>query len=837
MKYILSIIIMAAGLGTLPVPAAITVTPGGGGSSSSSGGGGAVSNAWAQLALDTWYTNSTPYYLQVQTAVDLAASAGANSATVYWYLDDAPPNGTFNHSLRRFLTASADAASAFDGDMLGGMVPPGAAFQYFDATDGAGTAQLNDPAELVYFATNGAVSFATSAGVASNAETATTATNLVSGASLTNVSLRGTVGVETLVATNLYGNGVGLTNLFGLINTNITVVTNTSEDRTMIFVTGADSALVNGRYNRHWYNDTLKQGVWTNTASTNLIYQNEPNLGTGFVIAGRTNPASYMYSEFFVTNEIPVSGIHSYWVNPMIAEGAEFTGYASMYFGTNTVSVVALTALSSISNLLISTSQPTTNILHVAPWGDNALANRTNGFPFADMWHANDVMIAGDLMLVYPGVNRTYGFYMKKGTHIRGFGSATIVDPMNDDNITSATYFQSELIVPTDNCSITDLVISNGCIAIAQGVHIDGSTYATNILVRNVEIYPATSPTWNGDQQTYWNVGVRVTRFGDGIVFDRVKIRSGVLGFSFESPDAEHDNGTITLRDCDVICAPEYAAGGSPKTWTTNDTVSAGEYVGGMLPISFNQKSGSAYRMNLNIEGGSYVSLNGATNVAAYVHAETNDSRNAVIWVAKGYTTNININISGSPQFIHGSTNAPRTFAILNEATNNNVSIRGGFVEKNIASALGQSGTNILNYLGDEVSFPVTFAQLVKSAIYTATAGIPGPGTFTNFTTSQTVGRIAANTTTGTITTTAAGYYQATATLGATWTADYLTVGIFTNAVATHIKTTGLFPATDGVLSVAVSGIIYLPAACAVTLKHTGDDPSGDNIIFSLRKL
>lgn len=153
-------------------PAAITVTPGGGGSSSSGGGGSVVSNAWAQLALDTWYTNSTPYYLQVQTAVDLAASAGVNSATVYWYLDDAPPNGTFNHSLRRYLTASADAASAADGDMLGGMVPPGAAFQYFDASDGAGTAQLTDPAELVYFATNGAVVFATSASVAS------TATNL-----------------------------------------------------------------------------------------------------------------------------------------------------------------------------------------------------------------------------------------------------------------------------------------------------------------------------------------------------------------------------------------------------------------------------------------------------------------------------------------------------------------------------------------------------------------------------------------------------------------------------------------------------------------------------------
>lgn len=134
------------------------------------------------------------------------------------------------------------------------------------------------------------------------------------------------------------------------------------------------------------------------------------------------------------------------------------------------------------------------------------------------------------------------------------------------------------------------------------------------------------------------------------------------------------------MKDCEAICSPEYNAG-ITNTWLYFDYLWPSEVnVGGMMPIAFRLGDPSAVfnhsTFTLDIDGGRFVSINGATNAAEYIGGETNISRNAGIWISKAYTNFININFFNTPEFRLGNTNASVAF-ILNETTNNRVSLSG----------------------------------------------------------------------------------------------------------------------------------------------------------------
>lgn len=156
-----------------------------------SGGGAVVSNTTASLALSTWYTNTTAYYLWVNSAIQRAANAGANEAYVFWQLDT-DTDGDSDFEFPIFLTASAAAESANDSGVHSAFVGPGQAFQYLDADTGSGVSSIGGPSQLVYFG-----SVASNSGLTNVAETGILVTVA------TNAHFKGTVLIkDVLTASN-----------------------------------------------------------------------------------------------------------------------------------------------------------------------------------------------------------------------------------------------------------------------------------------------------------------------------------------------------------------------------------------------------------------------------------------------------------------------------------------------------------------------------------------------------------------------------------------------------------------------------------------------------------
>lgn len=121
------------------------------------GGAGFLSNGVAALVMDTWYTNTTEYYLHVSATLDMSASSGVNGATVEFARDD-EPDGTDDYNKRMALTASADSVSTFATMELSSWVAPGGAFRYWDISDGAGAASFYSDADLLYVGAGGGTS-------------------------------------------------------------------------------------------------------------------------------------------------------------------------------------------------------------------------------------------------------------------------------------------------------------------------------------------------------------------------------------------------------------------------------------------------------------------------------------------------------------------------------------------------------------------------------------------------------------------------------------------------------------------------------------------------------
>lgn len=492
--------------------------------------------------------------------------------------------------------------------------------------------------------------------------------------------------------------------------------TNTTPNRGVIYVRDNASALVNGTYYQLWYDPVTLRGVWTNSGSTNIIWQNEGlDASIGFTITSDTNkPTDFMAS---ATQVVSFPGISTFWINPMTAEpGSTFGGTANMFFGTNYPSTNILWVLNNSNNAVLP-NWPHTNGLWVSPIGNDLLGNRTNGYPYKTLAAANAAMTWGDVCRLTAGTHFTTGIHMRPGTTILGEGINTVVFVSPNLDQPSPYYFQSPAIVPWDNCEVGNMVLSNGCIAIAQ---FQGSTLGgTNVFIHDLWIYPPyliptnTYPSLQAEQYEYWGGGVIVSRVGSGRM-ERVRVYSAIEGFVFQSMLNSAPQHYV-MKDCEAICSPEYNAGIS-NTWLNFSYLwpSIGN-VGGMMPIAFRLGDPSAVfnasTFTLDIDGGAFVSINGSTNAPDYIGGENNISRNACIWISKAYTNFININFSGAPQFIYGTTNASYSNFILNETTNGRVTFTGGAQVKPVVGSQYESATNTFAYFGPSSYGTVTITN------------------------------------------------------------------------------------------------------------------------------
>lgn len=471
-------------------------------------------------------------------------------------------------------------------------------------------------------------------------------------------------------------------------------VTNYTENRDSIYVTGNGSSAVNGQYKVSWYDPDTFRGIWTNTASTNMILMNNPSNHASistqpFIIAASATPEEFLYQE-----DQTMLGVRSVWVGGLASDGmTDFTGTASLAWASNSTRQMVLTSFAIGGT---NTGIVATNLIRVSLTGSDELATRLNGYPFKTLYVASTNAQQYDLIYIEPGFHKTKPFHMdNRNFHILGAGEDVCI--VEADNLQSGPDpFQSRALVPWDNCSIGGFTLTNSLIAFAQ---FSAPFGGTNAWAHDLTIFPpkalkfpdntALEPS-NGDQSQYFNVGVDVSRFGNNNRIERVKVYSGMKGFGFQSTAST--SGTITLIDCEAYCSPEYS--GSPNIWTNATFMASGSTnVGGMLPLAFSAKdqtSQTVYPITVNIIGGNFVSLNGGTNEVAYVGGETQASRNSSLWISRGYTNTVTINLSSVPRFRNGNTNTT-SYAVLNEATNNNVAIIGYYTSNHIAQATNET--------------------------------------------------------------------------------------------------------------------------------------------------
>lgn len=533
----------------------------------------------------------------------------------------------------------------------------------------------------------------------------------VSGANLTALpaaQLTGTIDDARLpasITSDITGNAATATTATNLVG-NFNSATNTAENRLEIYVTGNASALVNGRYVQAWTNTSRYEAVWTNTASTNLIWMNENFAPTeiNFKITDATNSVNYLASSAQILQHPSSSGTSRFIENPFDeTPNAHFSAATptTLTWGTNNISTNTARYLGT-GNLTILPQYVPTNGLRVSLAGSDLLANRTNGIPFATLWAANNVATnGGDFIYVEEGVHRTFGVHMKRGLTIRGAGRNTIIEPMYDDDLNHATFFQSQLISIWDNCTLENLIITNGGIGFTQ--HEGTILGATNAVARDVEVYPAYLPDLYPEilQTSYFGTGVKFSRLGNNNRCERVRVYTSGVGFDFQSGvNATLAQSTFDLIDCQVIASPEYT--GLTNYWLRTGMMGFGNTnIGGMIPIAFNLGNPGAEfnysKLTVNIIGGRYTSINGGTNQAEYVGGETNISRNAGIWFARGHTNQIRVNFINNPEFVIGTTNAPYHNLFLNETTNNNVTLSGTVAHKQVRNGdRNDSGTNMV---------------------------------------------------------------------------------------------------------------------------------------------
>jgi hypothetical protein len=122
------------------------------------GSGGIVSNAvYVDIRASTRYTNSTPYYAAVSSAVGITIGSGATKNASWVFLVDTNLDGTYDYPQWQTLgvTATLPADTTFYSVTAGGLVPPYAAFRYEPATAGGATTSFTSSNSIItYFGTN-----------------------------------------------------------------------------------------------------------------------------------------------------------------------------------------------------------------------------------------------------------------------------------------------------------------------------------------------------------------------------------------------------------------------------------------------------------------------------------------------------------------------------------------------------------------------------------------------------------------------------------------------------------------------------------------------------------
>lgn len=783
------------------------------------GGGTYVSNQLElSFTVDVWRTNNTSQIWDVSSSVTL--SPGGGNAIMQWEVDT-NLNGTADWDTMR---SAVNGGTTVNHVQMGSLVLPGWAFRYFNNSSGGSAAPETGTGSIYYYSTNSSTSYAVNAG------TATTA-SYVTG-TLTN---------------NTTGNAAGATNLAATYFWS----TNTTEDKTRIFVTGTVTpATARGEYRLAWTNSTGFEAVWTNTVGTNLIWLNSTNEPSqaSFRLTDGTNTSNWLISELQY-NDHASEGSVLFWENPHeLTDTAYFNGSATFTWGTNYVSTNFIRNLGNGLTTILPQYVPT-NSLVVSLNGDDNLANRTNGWPFKTLWAANNIATNGDTIYVEPGYHYTYGIHMRRGVRIVGAGRGTIVNPLYDDDLNHATFFQSQLISIWDNCTVENLVITNGCIGFTQ--HEGTILGATNGLAKDLWIYPAYLPVVYPQilQPNYFGYGVAFTRLGTKNRCEKVKVYTGAVGFAFQSSLNVGIVSEFDLVDCEVIASPEFT--GSTNYWLRTSMMGFNSTnIGGMIPIAFNLgDTGVAFNKSpttLNIIGGKYASVNGGTNLAAYVGGETNTSRNSGIWLARGNTNQIRINFLNNPQFGHGNTNTgAASYFILNETTNNNITFTGTVTEKRFANGdRNSAGTNTLHNFttiisgdGSGLTNTVNFAQLVGQTLSVAYGG-GSPTIITNYGTAQAVGRFSVGPAIiGSITNLDVGWHRVAFTGGVGWATTPCDFVLYTNGVASHIGVLDMLAlGADNASTVSFEGCVYLPANTRSDIRFEGDQPVGNSYIFTVEK-
>lgn len=194
--------------------------------------GGIVSNAVAALTIDTWYTNSTPHWLQVVSTISLDQSGG--DASCYFEVD-IDPDGTVDWGRRVINTAPSVATSV--NVEFSGMVPPGGAFRYSDVSisgtvtvdstvigSGGGEYGTGGGSQLIYHTVGLDITALDLGTLVTNTPAAG---DLIQFTSATTAKATNSLDLTSLTATNVYSqtqsNGVAFFDSTGLlVATNIT---------------------------------------------------------------------------------------------------------------------------------------------------------------------------------------------------------------------------------------------------------------------------------------------------------------------------------------------------------------------------------------------------------------------------------------------------------------------------------------------------------------------------------------------------------------------------------------------------------------------------------------
>ena len=136
------------------IHAALTVTPGGGGSG---GTGGVLTNNTVAAVIANFYTNSTPHWIEGEARLGTSTAGRIQCAVTN------SDNSLFFHYQNEVATITALS------NTISFKVPPGGWWKFIGLT----TTATDGSQQLLYMATNGSVSFATTAGTVTDGVTQT----------------------------------------------------------------------------------------------------------------------------------------------------------------------------------------------------------------------------------------------------------------------------------------------------------------------------------------------------------------------------------------------------------------------------------------------------------------------------------------------------------------------------------------------------------------------------------------------------------------------------------------------------------------------------------------